>query len=195
MGLFSTAETNSPNGGDKPLEGGAASRIAAASEQVKQKNLGGRPRKDGLPNKSGVGGAPVGKPSPGSAQPVQAPASEADIEFARTVAEAGLKILSKTENRIITGMIESIGDPYLLEKRDAYLRQCEIGEGDVELVTNAAGALAAKYSFLTRYAPEAALISWAAIHAMAFQGVTADLKRVAKEIAALKAKPSSASPS
>lgn len=138
----------------------------------------------------------MGAAKPGNPQQPETPVSEADIEFARTIAAAGLKILSRVETNMIVGMIDSIGDPFLSERKDAYLRQCEISTGDVELVTNAAGALAAKYSFLSKYAPEAALVSWAAIHAMAFQGVTSDLKKLAVEIKGVRMKAANdASPS
>jgi hypothetical protein len=130
-----------------------------------------------------VAGTPQnGKESP----PPQA--SEADIEFVRTIAEAGLKILDRVETNMICGIIDSINDPYINERKDSYLKQREIGEGDYEVVINAAGAMAAKYSVLTRYAPEAALLSWAAIHGMAFSGVLGDLRKLAKVVKEVKAK-------
>jgi hypothetical protein len=118
----------------------------------------------------------------------QAPPSEADIEFVKTIAEAGLKILDRVETNIILGTINSIGDKYISERSEAYLKQREIGPGDVEVVVNAAGALAAKYSFLSRYAPEGALLSWAAIHGLAFQGVLTELRKLAQVVKEAKGK-------
>jgi hypothetical protein len=185
MGLFSKSPESPQGPKTEPLSSGAQSGVAAASEQVKSKRGGWRPGSGRKPNdgKPVVAGA-----KQGGTEQNQTQASEADIEFVRTVAEAGLKILDRVETNIIVGLINSIDDNYVRERTDAYLKMREIGPGDVEVVVNAAGALAAKYSFLSKYAPEAALISWASIHGMAFHNVTGELKKLAVVVKQAKAK-------
>ena len=185
MGLFSSKTEDRPLGAGEPLSNGTQGAVAAASEQVKSKRGGFRPGSGRKPLNAGPGVAGV---KPGTAEPPQAEVSEADIEFVRTVAEAGLKILDRVETNVITGLINSIGDDFVKERTECYLKMREIGPGDIEVVVNAAGALAAKYSFLSRYAPEAALVSWAAIHGMAFSNVTTELKKLAVVVKQAKAK-------
>ncbi len=185
MGLFSNGARDTGGGEGKPIDGATASAVSAASEQVKSKRGGARV---GAGRKPGNGGAVVGGSPERKAQPAEAEVSEADIEFVKTIAEAGLKILTRVETNHICGLINSIGDDYVRERTESYLKQCEIGPGDVDVVVNAAGAIAAKYSVLSRYAPEMALCSWACIHGMAFSGVTADLRKLAVVVKAAKAK-------
>lgn len=179
-----TKEPVNGSGEAGALSAPEAGAVAAATEHVKSKRGGPRPGSGRKP----MGGPGVAGTPPKSAGVDQAPVSEADIEFCRTIAEAALKILDRIETNIIIGTIRGIGDKYLEEKTDAFLRQREIGPGDVEIVVNAAGALAAKYSVLSRYAPEAALVSWAAIHGMAFQSVLSELRKLSKIIKEAKAK-------
>lgn len=186
MGLFSRETGDTTGGETKPLDGTSAAAVSAATETVKSKRGGARP---GAGRKAQNGTQPnVGTSNPKPAQQPEAQVSEADIEFCKTVAEAGLKILDRIEQNVINGLIDSIGDKYVSERRDAYLKQREIGDGDIEIVVNAAGAIAAKYAILSRYAPEAALLSWACIHGMAFKGVTDDLRKLAIVVKNVKAK-------
>ncbi len=191
MGLFTREKEAPTNGAGQPVTGAEASAITTASDALKSKrgglrpgNPGGRPRADGKPNVNGV----MGAAKPTNQKPGEVEVSEADIEFCRTVAKAGLEILDRVETNVITGLIAGIGDKYVTERTDAYLKQREIGSGDIEVVVNAVGAIAAKYAILSRYAPEAALVSWAAIHGMAFMSVTKDLKQLAVAVKAAKGK-------
>lgn len=193
MGLFSRKEDGSPSGNGVPPTGEQAGAISAVSEQVKSKRGGARPGAGRKPG--GMAGPKVEGATQGKEEPNQTPVSEADIEFVRTIAEAGLKILTRVETNHICGLINAIDDTFVRERTEAYLKQCEIGPGDVEVVVNAAGAIAAKYSALSRYAPEMALASWACIHGMAFTGVTSDLKKLAVVVKAAKAKGVNASSS
>jgi hypothetical protein len=185
---FKGASEPSANGGGKPLDNNQAGAVAAASGAVKSKHGGARPGSGRKPGSQAGTGAPrpvAGAPAPNPGQ-VEAEVSEADIEFCRTIAKAALEILDRVETSTIVSLIKSIDDPYITEKMDVYLRAREITEPDYEVVTNAVAAIAAKYAFLSRYAPEAALLSWACIHGLAFSGVVRDLKKLA---AIVKAKP------
>jgi hypothetical protein len=186
MGFFSGEKDDKASGNGVPVEGGKASAISAVGAHLQSKRGGARPGA-GRPPKN-PGGPAVGKTAEGKAVENQVEVSEADIEFVRTVAEAALKILARIEANHICGLINAIDDSYIREKTETYLRRCEIGPGDIEVVVNAAGAIAAKYSALSRYAPEMALASWACIHGMAFTGVTSDLKKLAVVVRAAKAK-------
>jgi hypothetical protein len=185
MAAFSTGEAVASNGGGQPLSSQEARAVSGVTETVKQKGKwgGARPGSGPKPRQPGVAGI-----IPREKVQDQAPPSEADIEFVKTIAEAGLRVLDRVESNIICSIIDQIDDKFLNEKRDAYLRQREIGPGDIEIVVNAAGALAAKYSILTRYAPEAALVSWSTIHGMSFQAVVSELRKLARVIKEAKLK-------
>jgi len=179
MGLFSKTEAGQP----PPQGPSPAQSLASVNGEIKSKHGGPRPGSGRKPNPANqvVGGAPQR-----NQEPVQAPPSEADIEFCRTIAKAGLQILDRVETNIICGTIKSIGDPALEARTEAFLSQREIGPGDIEVVTNAAGALAAKYAILSRYAPEGALLLWSVTHGMAFSNVLQQLKSYAAEVSKAK---------
>src|ERR1700691_3244788 len=119
MGLFSSKTEDRAPGAGEPLSNGTQGAVAAASEQVKSKRGGFRPGSGRKPLNAGPGVAGV---KPGTAEPPQAEVSEADIEFVRTVAEAGLKILDRVETNVITGLINSIGDDFVKERTESYLK-------------------------------------------------------------------------
>lgn len=170
--FFSKAEDGQP----PPLNAEKAKSIDSIAGEIRSKTEPSGKRGPGRPKKV------VDQPASGEKSQPETPVSEADIEFCRTIAKAALQIVDRVETNIITGTIQSIGDKYLMERTDTFLKQREITPADEEIVVNAVGALAAKYSALSRYAPEGALILWAATHGMAFSNVLSTLRQVGKEI-------------
>jgi hypothetical protein len=192
MEFFSKATAAGPvdsNGaGGSSLPSGAAAAVDSASAAAKSKRGGFRPGSGRKPSGGGIPNQTVGGAPPGKAQPDQTPASEADLEFLRTIAKAGLKILDRVETNMICALVNEIDDARIREKTDVFLKAREITEADEELVSNAAAALGAKYSFLSRYAPEAALVGWGALHGMALTGVLKELRALVVIVKNAKAK-------
>jgi hypothetical protein len=162
----------------KPVTSEQSKLITEATAEVRSGRGGARPGAGRKPNSPRLAGAPPlapGKP--------QEPVSPADIEFCRTITQAALKIVDRVETNSILAIVNSIGDAQISEKCDAYLRQREISEADIELMSNAVGACAAKYTFLSRYAPEGAIVLWSATHAMAYLNTVGELKKLGAIVA------------
>jgi hypothetical protein len=162
----------------KPVTSEQSKLIAEATAEVRSGRGGARPGAGRKPNSPRLAGAPPlapGKP--------QEPVSPADIEFCRTITEAALKIIDRIETNSIVALVNSIGDAQISEKCDVFLRQREISEADRELMANAVGACAAKYTFLSRYAPEGAIVLWSATHAMAYLNTVGELKKLGQIVA------------
>jgi hypothetical protein len=182
--MFGIGEKGSDTGA--PIDSAKAAGLAAANGEVKSKHGRGGAR-------PGAGRKPknrlaesLGTADTEAEEQTQTPPSEADIEFVRTIAASGLKILSAFEERTITSLIRQIDHPSVTAKTEELLEPCRIKEGDFEVVTNAAAACASKYSVLGRYAPEVALIGWGVTHFMQFTTVLNSLKAISAEIKAAK---------
>lgn len=188
MGIFSNGKGDSESNGAKSLPSAEAAAIARASQEIKSSHGGARSGSGRKPAIPGNGRPNLGAAPQGAQKPNQAEVSEADIEFVKTATKSGLRLLRRFEERVITGLIKSIGDKYIEERSQAFLNQVEITAEDETYVSDCTGALAAKYSFLSKYAPEAALLGWATTHTIAFTGVTKELKNLGKVVAAARAK-------
>jgi hypothetical protein len=158
----------------KPVTSEQSKLITEATAEVRSGRGGARPGAGRKPGGARVAGAP-----PPPAPKAQEPVSPADIEFCRTITEAALKIIDRIETNSIVALVNSIGDAQISEKCDVFLRQREISEADRELMANAVGACAAKYTFLSRYAPEGAIVLWSATHAMSYLNTLGELKKLA----------------
>jgi hypothetical protein len=178
-------ETTPPNGaGSSNIAPEQKEQISAINSSLREKHAEfvapkrgrGRPRKDGSPNASATQ----------MVNEEPAVVSEESIEFVRTIAKTGLEILDRIETNTIVGTIQQIGDQYLIEKIPQFLKQREISSADKDLVSNACGALAAKYSALSQYAPEGALIMWSLTHMLSYQNTMKSLKEAAIIVAKAK---------
>lgn len=174
-------ETSTPRNGT-PLSGTQAAAVdnASAGLGAKRVNKGGRPRKDGLPNKSDRATL-----EPAETTPSQV--SEDDVRFCREIAESGLQILDKLITRKVYGAVCSINEN-LEPKAREYAMEVHIGDEDIKLVSNAVGACARKYAFLSRFAPELALVSWSVAYSGRVVTTLGEIKKLAAAAEAMKPK-------
>jgi hypothetical protein len=181
MALFS----DSASAETKSVTSEQAQQLSSLSGEIQSKRGGkrpgaGRPKKQIQPV--------VGQPASGEEEPVQAEVSPADIKFCQEVAKSALKIADKFVTDKVYKEINLIGDPNIQAKAGLFAKQVEIGDGDIELVSNAAGALAAKYPLLSAYAPECVILGWFATYSMTVMNTLKEIKALRAEVNKLRSR-------
>lgn len=173
-------------------ENGADSHATARAVDAALGNRNGSNRGGKRPG----AGRPSSNPAPkAQGKPVEeAPAATPeDIEFCRETAKGILRIADS----LITGRIQKAVagiDSSFEELSLKMADQVHITEHEIKFVSDTAAALAAKYSALTRYAPEIALVGWVGSYGLRVVGCMKEIKALATQVHAMKvAKPQPAS--
>ena len=180
------AEIQNPAGnGAVPIPAEQSQRIAEVAGVIKSGRGGARPGA-GRPKSNAAPG--VASPAKGETKPPEITPSPADIEFCKKIAETGLEILDRVVTGKIVKEINLIGDDSIRSKANLFISEIEIGAADKRLVGDAAGALAAKYPFLSAYAPEAVIVGWATSYGMRVTNVIKQLKLLRIEVMQMKSR-------
>jgi hypothetical protein len=185
------AEENQSASGATSPDSGTAERIRKKSRET----LAGKWGKNGRPPKGAYSGEAAPKVSP-TAQPgfEEPPAvTPEDIEFVKAVAENALKLVDKLLSTRVYKTVQGI-DPSLTVKATEFAEQVEIKPEEIKLVSDAAGAVAAKYSALARYAPELALCAWGVGYSARVISTLHEVKKLADAVNAMKPKPNNVTP-
>lgn len=174
------------NGSSQSVPDDAKNRISEITREVKSKHGGARPGSGPKP-KGKPGGSSLGNAGSGSPTKTEEPVSEADLEFVFETAKAGLTLIDK----LITGRVyNSVVAIDLKLEPDAqkFSDQVHIDPTEVALVAGACKAIAQKYSFLARYAPEMMIAGWTASYGLRCATVIKEIKALSAAVAAMKGK-------
>jgi hypothetical protein len=166
--------------------------IAEISREVVDKHGGGRGgARPGAGRKKKSDAKNVGTPDPESKAETPYVASPDDVAFVRETVASALQLVNKLMTRRVLKVCHSLEIPE--SKAQEFAATVEIESSESELVGKAAGACAAKYGFVTRFAPEIFLGGWAVSYGLRCNTTLSQLDKLAKDVAALKVKHAAAS--
>lgn len=111
--------------------------------------------------------------------------SQADLEFVYETAKAGLACVDGLVTKRVEKAVLSI-DQSFAPKALEFADQVRVAPDEIELVGKTFKALAAKYSILSRYAPEMMLVGWGTTYAMRVSNTLSEIKKLSVAIKAMK---------
>ena len=168
--------------------------IASITARVKSKHGGARPgagRRGSAKETSG--NQNMGGSTPSQAGQPETPVTEADLEFVRETAKAGLTVLDKVVCDKVYKSVVAI-DIKLEPDARKFESQVRIEESEIDLVAGACKAIAQKYSIIARYAPEMMLAGWCATYGLRVTSVLKEIKALTEAVKAMKGTGNASSP-
>lgn len=184
---------DSTGNGTLSIDGQTADRLSAASGEVSAKHGGARvgagrkPSGGGSPNR---GGKVVERAAPTDSAEVETPVSAEDIKFVSESIQTFFALIDEMVCGKISRSMDQIaqGDARVLARRDDLLATIKITPKELDLVGRSGAALAAKYSIISRFAPECAMVGVAVTYGMRASSGMKEVGKLAAVVAQLRHK-------